>query len=332
MPITPINLLYGAIAICALLLVEGLFYLILDSRGGQRSVNRRMRMLSDGKEGQDVYAVLRRPEPESWKQFGPFGDAFAKLNDLLTQTGLTIATGRVVIIMALLSFLTFFTLVIIAVRNAVFQLDGVTMAAAALLSIAIGVGAPLVYFRYLKTRRMKLFGEQLPDALDMMVRSLRVGHPVSVAIALAAQQMPDPIGTELGIAVDEITYGLELQEALENISNRLDVPDFDFVVVAITIQNETGGNLAEVLNGLSVVIRARFRMFKKIQAMAAEGKFSAKILSGLPFGFAAFVFASKPTYYLQVIDDPLFFQIMGGALIMQVIGIFIMHKLINFRV
>lgn len=332
MPIAPINLLYGAIAICALLLIEGLFYLILDSRDGQRSVNRRMRMLSDNKNAHDVYAVLRRPEPESWKYLGSFGDVFVKLNNLLTQTGLTITTGRVVIIMALLSILVFFSLIIFSVKNTDFQLDGVMMAGVALLSFAIGVGAPLVYFRRLKSRRMKLFGEQLPDALDMMVRSLRVGHPVSVAIALAAQQMPDPIGTELGIAVDEISYGLELQEALANISKRNDVPDFDFVVVAITIQNETGGNLAEVLNGLSVVIRARFRMFKKIQALAAEGKFSAKLLACMPFVFAAFVFASKPKYYLQVIDDPLFFQIMLGAFILQVFGIFIMHKLINFRV
>ncbi len=332
MPIAPINLLYGAIAICALLLIEGLFYLIMDSKDGHRSVNRRMRMLSDGKDARDVYAVLRRPEPESWKHLGSFGSIFAKLNDLLTKSGLTITTGRVVVIMALLSILVFFSLVIFTVRNTAFQLDGVMMAGVALLSVAIGVGAPLAYFRHLKSRRMKLFGEQLPDSLDMMVRSLRVGHPVSVAIALAAQQMPDPIGTELGIAVDEITYGLELQEALSNVSDRIDVPDFEFVVVAITIQNETGGNLAEVLDGLSVVIRARFRMYKKIQALAAEGRFSAKMLAVLPFGFAAFVFSSKPKYYLQVIDDPLFLQIMLGAFILQVFGIFIMHKLINFRV
>lgn len=332
MPIISTYLLYGAIAVCAFLLAEGLLYLFVDSRDGQRNVNRRMRMLSSGENSQDVYARLRRPPPEEWSHLGPVGDLFARLNRLLGQTGLTIATGRVVLMLVLLSVLTFFGILTFAYKQSALQFGAGTLLLGALFSVTVGIGGPLLYFMYLRAKRMKLFAEQLPDALDMMVRSLRVGHPVSVAITLSAKQMSDPIGSELGMAVDEMTYGLELQEALANLGDRINVPDFEFVVVAISIQHETGGNLAEVLNGLSVVIRSRFRMFKKIRALAAEGRFSAKILGVLPFAFAAFTYSAKPEYYLQVSDDPLFLQIMIGAVLLQGVGIFIMHKLINFRV
>lgn len=332
MSIAPIYLLYGAIALCSLLLVEGLFYLIADSKEGQRGANRRMRMLSAGADPDEIFAKLRRPEPETWEHLGVIGDFLAKLHIMINQAGLTISTGRVGVLMVVLSCMGFFGFVLLILRKTAIELDAVAILIGLALSFAIGMGSPLLYFRHLKTRRMKLFGEQLPDALDMMVRSLRVGHPVSIAITLASKQMPDPIGTELGFAVDEMTYGLELREALGNIADRVDVPDFQFVVVAISIQHDTGGNLAEVLHGLSTVIRARFQMFRKIRALAAEGSFSAKLLGALPFVFGAFTFAAKPSYYTNVASEPLFLKIMAVALVLQLTGIFIMNKLINFRV
>ncbi len=332
MSIAPIYLLYGAIALCSLLLVEGLFYLIADSKEGQSGANRRMRMLSSGADPDEIYAKLRRPEPESWTHLGFIGEFLAKLHLMVNQAGLTISTGRVGVLMLLLTCMSFFGFVLFILKKTSIEMEAITVLTGMGLSLAIGVAAPLLYFRYMKSRRMKLFGEQLPDALDMMVRSLRVGHPISIAISLASKQMPDPIGTELGFAVDEMTYGLELREALANIGDRVDVPDFQFVVVAISIQHDTGGNLAEVLHGLSTVIRARFQMFRKIRALAAEGSFSAKVLGALPFVFGAFTFAAKPQYYLGVADEPLFLQIMVLGLVLQITGIFIMHKLINFRV
>jgi tight adherence protein B len=110
------------------------------------------------------------------------------------------------------------------------------------------------------------------------------------------------------------------------------VEDFKYVVVAISIQHETGGNLAEVLHGLSTIIRDRFRMFRKVRALSAEGRLSMKILTALPFVFAAFAFSSRPEFYLDVIDDPLFLPMVGGGVALELLGILIMHKLVNFRV
>jgi tight adherence protein B len=200
------------------------------------------------------------------------------------------------------------------------------------VSLGAGIGGPIAFLYYKKAGRLKTFAEQLPDALDIMVRSLQAGHPISAAMTLVTKEMPDPIGTEFGIAVDEMTYGLELREALANLGERVDVEDYQYVVVSINIQHETGGNLAEVLHGLSTVIRARFRMFKKIKALSAEGRLSAKILAILPIGFAALTFSNKPHYYINAADDPLFWPLVGVALGLELVGVYIMYKLVNFRV
>ena len=219
-----------------------------------------------------------------------------------------------------------------AARSPAIPVGRSTFLVAAALGVIVGVVGPVLYLLHVRKKRLKLFAEQLPDALDMMVRSLRAGHPVGVAMGLAAKQMPDPIGTEIGIAVDEMTYGLELREALANVRDRVRVQDFEFVVVAISIQHDTGGNLAEVLGGLATVMRERFMMFAKIKALSAEGRFSSKFLSALPFGFGFMAFSGNPSYYLNVIDEPAFWKVMILALVLQIIGMIIMHKLINFRV
>ncbi len=332
MTFDPIYLLYGVIFLGVILLVEGAYYFFADGFGGRRSANRRMRMLSAGTNAREVFKILRRSTPARWKKLGSLGAILNALNELITQSGLTISTGRMCSFMGGLSAVAFVAMFIVIVRSAAIGLGPSTMIIAGFLSIAAGLGGPILYLVYLKWRRLKSFAEQLPDALDMMVRSLRAGHPVSVAMGLTAQQMPDPIGTEFGIAVDEITYGLELREALANVGNRIDLQEFQYVVVAISIQYDTGGNLADVLGGLATVIRARFRMFKKIRALSAEGKFSAKILGMLPFVFGAMTFSAQPTYYLKVAVDPLFLQVAGLALVLQILGILIMHKMINFRV
>jgi tight adherence protein B len=165
-----------------------------------------------------------------------------------------------------------------------------------------------------------------------MVRSLQAGHPISAAISLVSKEMGDPIGTEFGIAVDEMTYGLDMREALYNMGRRIEIQDFQYVVVSINIQHETGGNLAEVLRNLSTVIRDRFRMFKKIRALSSEGRLSAIVLSFLPFAVGAIIFTGNPGFYLNVADDPLFLPMMAAALGLMLAGIFIMYRMVNFRV
>ena len=325
-------LIYGAIFLFAILLVEGLYYFVSSLRSDRSTVNRRMRMLSKDDDQGNVFLKLRRPDPESWKKFGVLAEPLTALNRLVLQTGLLVTTGRVLLFMVAGSLLIFFALLMGLLTQTSLTLDGTLILGLFAGSFVLGVVSMWFTLRYLKSRRKKRFAEGFPDALDIVVRSLRVGHPVAVSLSLAAEQIPDPIGTELGIVVDEVTYGLELTQALVNMSERVDVDDFQYFVVAVSIQSETGGNLAEVLGSLSSVIRSRFRMFKKVQALAAEGKFSAQCLSILPPAFGLFTFAINPDYYLNVSSEPLFWKIGLLAICLQLLGIFTMYKLINFRV
>ena len=134
----------------------------------------------------------------------------------------------------------------------------------------------------MRKRATKAFGAQLPEAIDVMVRSLRAGHPVPVAIAMVAREMPDPIGSEFGIVADEMTYGTDLETAMRNLYFRVGQEDLPLFVTAVAIQGSTGGNLGEILENLSRVIRQRFKMRRKIRALAAEGQILALILSSLP--------------------------------------------------
>lgn len=332
MPIDPLYLVYGAMFLTVFFLVEGLYYFLGRGAAGRKNVNRRMRMLAGEADTKKVLESLRRAAENRWEHLGAFGIALSRLDRMVTQSGLNVDIKKMLLIMVAVGVAIFFGLVVLAARTPVIPFGLPTLLLAALVAMVMGVLGPTAYLAILKKRRLKKFGEQLPDALDMMVRSLRAGHPVNIAMGMVATQTADPIGSEFGIAVDEMTYGLELREALANVGDRVDLPDFNYVVVAISIQHDTGGNLAEVLGGLSAVIRARFRMFKKVHALSSEGRFSAKMLSALPFAFAVMTYTSKPTYYLNVIDDPLFFQVAGGAVFLQIIGVIIMQKLINFKI
>ena len=331
MIIEPIYLLYGAIFLAALLLVEGLYLLYQDTRGGASAVNRRMSMLATGKDGQQVFEHLRRKPTSRAERLGALGGWFVRLDRMIAQAGLTMSTGRMLLIMAGLTVSCFLFLLYFTTAG---TLPGEPAAILGwvLLSLLVGVLVPVVVLNNLKANRLKKFSEQLPDALDIMVRSLQAGHPISAAIGLVSKEMGDPIGTEFGIAVDEMTYGLDMREALQNMGRRIEVQDFQYVVVAINIQHETGGNLAEVLRNLSTVIRDRFRMFKKIKALSSEGRLSAIVLSFLPFAVGALIFTGNPGFYLDVVDDPLFLPMMGAALGLMLAGIYVMYRMVNFRV
>ena len=326
-----IYLIYGAIFLAALLLVEGLYHLFYDGKAGRDAVNRRMKMLESGATTREVFQTLRRDPQSKDSYFGPLKNWGSDLDNLIQQTGMLLTIQRLLLMMVALAIGCFLTIMMLA-RGGVLAGSVTAITIVAVISIAVGIGGPIAFLKYKKAERLKAFAEQLPDALDVMVRSLQAGHPVSAAMTLVTKEMPDPIGTEFGIAVDEMTYGLELREALANLGERVDVEDYQYVVVSINIQHETGGNLAEVLHGLSTVIRARFRMFKKIRALSAEGRLSAKILAILPIAFAALTFSNKPGYYINASSDPLFWPLVGVTICLELIGIYVMYRLVNFRV
>ena len=195
-----------------------------------------------------------------------------------------------------------------------------------------GFVLPFMVLRFLRGRRQKKFGAQFPDAIDIIVRSLRAGHPVPIAITMVAREMPDPIGSEFGIVTDEITYGADLETAMRNLYFRVGTDDLPLFVTAVAIQGSTGGNLGEILENLSAVIRQRFKMRRKIRALAAEGRASALILSSLPIGMFAVINFVTPDFYASVWDQDLTKIALALAGCWMGIGNFIMYRLVNFRI
>ena len=330
MPFDPVYLLYGAIFLGALLLAEGVFYLIIDSKD-HKNANRRMNLIAAGADPSDVLATLLRKPASRWDAFGVFGGPLKWFDQLLTRSGVTISITRLVFLMVGLTILVFAGC-LVALQSTEIPKAIATYGVAVFLSLTIGFGLPLVVLIWMRNARLKKFAEQLPDTLDIMVRSLHAGHPVSAAMDLVTKEMPDPIGSEFGIAVDEMTYGLDLRTALENLGDRVGVEDFQYVVVSINIQHDTGGNLAEVLSNLSAVIRARFRMFKKIRALSGEGRVSAYVLTALPIIVLAVILVGSPRFYGEVMNDPWFWPGFGIALGLLLLGVYMMYKMVNFRV
>ncbi|HJR20550.1 MAG TPA: type II secretion system F family protein [Dongiaceae bacterium] len=313
-------LFYGAIFLSVLLLVEGLFYLLSGPGGNTTSPNRRLRMLVGGAKREDVMVRLQRERPL------PAGDRARNPVEwfilLVAQSGVNLSPQRILLLMAGIGGAA--ALVAIFVFR-----SGVV---AGLGAVGVGVAGPLLVLIINRRIRLKEMTRQLPDAIDIVVRSLRAGHPVPTSLTMVAREMRDPIATEFGLVVDEMTYGLNLDDALSNMARRVGLNDLRFLVVAVMIQMQVGGNLAEVLNSLSRVIRERATMRAKIRALSAEGRFSAGLLSVLPFLLIGIINLLRPTYYSAVVDDPFFWPILGTGFALMVIGIFVMYRMVNFRV
>ncbi|MPZ11501.1 MAG: type II secretion system protein F [Kiloniellaceae bacterium] len=331
MAIEPTYILYGVIFLTVLLLVEGAYYFFVDSTLTKRRANRRLTMLGAGMESREVLELLRRRPSRHGQSVSPLLHPVAYLENLIAQSGMQVTPRRILLIMAVVAVVTVLGLqVALAAGRLPVPLAPVHIQAA--FALLVGLLLPPLYLSYRAAARKRRFGDQLPDALDIMVRSLKAGHPINAAMGLVAREMSDPMGTEFGIMVDEMTYGLEMDEALENLSDRVQVEDFNYVVMSIGIQRETGGNLAGVLAGLSHVIRERARMFLKVRSLSSEGRMSALVLCILPFVVGGMIFTANPGYFTKVIDDPLFLPLLSMAFVDLLLGIFIIHRMVNFRV
>ncbi len=287
------------------------------------AVKRRLAQSGQGTfhSGSQTDILRKRSDAVKWLQLLPFGRAYTKL---VVQSGISIAPDHALAIMAIL-----FTIALAACLLVIpisFVLASVPLAAVA------GVGPVLfVMLRARKARRRK-FEESLPDAIDLMVRSLKIGHPMSGAMQVIAREMPDPIGAEFRIACDQVTYGHDVPTAFGEMMDRVGSSDMAYLAMAVQIQQESGGNLVESLSKLSTVIRDRFRMFRKVHAITAEGRFSAWMLSIFPFAIAGMLTLVKRDYYTQVADYPYFPHLVIACAVMLVINIVAMRVLTTLKV
>lgn len=204
-----------------------------------------------------------------------------------------------------------------------------------LVALGAGVVVGLVPFQvilYKRAKRIKRFEELLPEALDLIGRGLRAGHSFSSALQMAGNEMPEPMGEELRQTFDEINFGIALPTALQNLVSRMPSTDLSFFAIAVMIQRETGGNLSEVLDNISAIIRERLKLFGKVRALSAEGKISASVLSVLPFLTAFLLFLMNPKFMSMLWTETTGQKLLVAGLVMMVLGILWMRKIIRIRV
>ncbi len=315
-------IIYGLIFLAVLVLVEGIYLTVFGRSISLNSrVNRRLELLEKGAGREKVLEQLRKEMTQHMRsQRIPL---YSLLAEKAQKANIAFSPAQLMVMMLALSGLAFVGLTLGTSASA---------AVRAVVAVAMGVGGVYVWIDKKAKTRMALIEEQLPEAVELMVRSLRVGHPFSSSINIVAKEIPDPLGTEMGMISDEAAYGRDMGESLKAMAERIDMQDLRFLAVAVSIQSQAGGNLAEILDGLAKVIRARFKLFRRVKAITAEAKWSGKFLSGFPIVALIGINMAEPNYYDKVRDTAYFVPacLVVGAFL--VANIFVMRALVNIKV
>jgi tight adherence protein B len=306
--------------VSVLLTVNGLYLAISAYKMRRQSVSRRLGDFG----GSDASQVeLRRTlSGRSLSPDGHYSLPVIPLNRLILQSGVTVGVQGVLFSMTFLAAGAFFVISILQDNHVV----------SAIGALAAGVGIPVMVLRSMRATRQRKFEEQLPDAIDILVRGLKAGHAIPVAIATVGRQMPDPLGSEFGIAGAELTFGLDLETAMVNLRSRVGQADLSLLVLAISIQSKMGGNLAEILTNLSGVIRERFKLRRKAHALSAEGRYSAIFLSLMPVALFGVLWLIAPSYYGQILNEWFVMPVLGGAVLWMLLGNLVMYRMVKLRV
>src|SRR5215204_2308013 len=311
-------LIYALVFGAALLGVQGAYWVLVKGRQEQTKINRRLALTAQLGSPAEVLEALRKERSSELLASIP---SLRGLSTLLIQSGIRLR-GVTVSLMLGAPAVVFYLLLKFVTSSDI---------------IAVGLAIPLAFatfyllLRRARARRIAAFSEQFPDAIDVIVRGLRAGHPFRVALALVAREMPDPVGSEFGIVADEITFGLEQHKAVDNLVARVGMDDLSFFATAVNIQSQTGGNLAEVLARLSRLLRNRSKLRLKIRALSSEGRLSAIALSAMPFVLFLLISLLSPDYFTSVQDHPLIPPAIALGLLMLLIGNFVMYRMVNFK-
>ncbi len=322
MQISAAPLIYILVFVAVVFLVEGLYLTVFGKSIRLNSrLSRRMTLLEKTHDREKVLEQLRKEMSQHVNSRGI--PLYSILANKAQRANIAFTPKALIGIMAGLSVFAYVGLTI-----------GTSAGGAVRIIVALFMGIGGVYFwiNGKAKKRMALLEEQLPDAVELMVRSLRVGHPFSSAIANVAKEISDPLGTEFGVIADEASYGRDVAESLKSFAERLDSQDLRFLAVAVTIQQQSGGNLAEILDGLAKVIRARFKLFRRVRAITAEAKWSGMFLSAFPIGALIMINMLEPHYYDEVMKTSSFIP---GCLIVAVflvVNVIFMKIMVNIKV
>ena len=312
--------------VTVLMVIEGLFLLWRSYRGadakkiekrlqalsagGDRSTQARLvrdRMLSDAPWMQRV--LLKFPRVHSLDRF-------------ILQAGLEWTVSHVLLACALAGVLVFLATTSLANQPVLI----------AFLAGAVGAAMPMLYLNHRRARRLAHLERQLPDALDLVTRALRAGHSFASSVQMIGEEMSEPIASEFRMVADEVNFGVSLQQALTNLSERVPLTDLRYFVVSVLIQRDSGGNLTEVLGNLSRLIRERLKLLARVRVLSSEGRLSAWILALMPFALAALMNVFNPEFMSPLWSDPIGVTAVKYMLGLMAIGVVILRKIVKIRV
>ncbi|MBB4641216.1 type II secretion system F family protein [Rhizorhapis suberifaciens] len=315
-----------------MLAVEGLVSWISHRHGTGQAINKRLKMIASGIDRGVVLSKLRRDLGDDlFLSLGPIGKLGMKIERILHATGLGVPARVVLVgIIGATLIIFFFTILLAGLNGYEMGLGLILMVGA--FAFCLGMGLPLMVLSRLAQNRRKKIQDQFPIALDVFVRGLRAGHPIAAALELLTVEMQDPIGSEFGVVVDEVTYGADLRDALQRMADRWGLEDMHMFVVCLSVQSETGGNLAEILENLSQVIRERANLFMKVRALSSEGRMTAIILTALPVMAFTGLFLLNPKFYLDVAGERAFIIGFASLLALYAVGFITIRRMIDLKV
>lgn len=307
--------LCGFVVLGFFLLVDGLIYIIANT--GDRGESRRLRRLAIRRAAEQaneyrasqILAIDEKPKRKlSVNDY---------IDELIERSGQTMKRERVFIAMAIVALVAFLAMFLFG--------RGLPIVLQAVFSIVAGVALPIFHLRGKAAKRLALFEDQFPDTLDLIVRSLRIGHPLATSLQTIAREMPAPTGAEFATVSRQVTYGKTPAEAIDLLAGRMPSADLRFFAVAVQIHHEAGGNLGDILQGLSKIIRSRFQLFRKVKALTAEGRFSAWFLSGFPLAMIVAMNTLQPGYYNKVADYVFFPHLAALTFVLLIVNVFAMR-------
>lgn len=319
--LVPAALIFLAVAfgtISLALLVD-----ILQERRRRGEALRQLRDFTNNPHG-DGPGLLRGLEGQIPEWLAPIAErvpAFEDAHLMLEQAGSAMTLSRFLVISGGLAIGLGLGVLVLTLRLP-----------AGIVAAAVGGLAPYVLLRRKRSRRFYQFEEQLPEAIDMLGRAIRAGHPLSSGLKMVADEAKDPVAGEFRRTHEEHRFGLAFEDAMLAMADRVGIVDVRILVTAILIQREVGGNLAEVLDNLASVIRARFNIRRQLRVYTAQGRFSGYVLAVLPIAVGAAIYSLNPPYMKLLFTDPMGKLMVAFAVIFQIIGFLWIRKIVNIEI
>ncbi len=317
-----IGIVVPAVFVAVLVIVFGAYLLLVVRPEQQESgaVRRRLR----GSRPKIVKAEIQKSDTP-FSTLGALDVALRRwssvsspLKMLIERSGLKLSVGTLVLMCIFAAMATFAVVRLLTVYTT-----------PALILAPIAAAIPFLYVRGKAKKRLNLFEEQFPEAIDLIARALRAGHALPTALQLASEEIPDPVGTEFRLLFEQQNYGLSMTEALREFGERVPLLDARFFVTTVQTQREMGGNLSEVLDKLAAVIRERFKVKRHVRAVSAHGRITGVVLAALPPVVAGILFILSPSHIRLLIDDPLGLYMVTGAIVLQVVGVLIIRRIVD---